>query len=248
MQRGGWSEDGASRWCHGGAGGGRELWEQWVGQAMEDTVTQTGGLGGGQRGSGGRLDAYVVGCSEGGLGEVYRCMTGVGQGQRFGERGALAAPCYVWSHFYYPLFNRSDLREKPSRITTTVTFWWFLMDHSCCYCSSRLHRSYVTCSLPLPLLLHRLHRHLLLIPSPLLLLIPPSPPPVACPLPPLLPLPPPSPPYVGSSTLAAAFVATFCWFLHPCCCLRRRLLLAMAPLPLLPLPTDSAHVRAVYRT
>ena len=32
-----------------------------------------------------------------------RCMTGVEQSQRHGRRGALVAPCYVWSHFYYPL-------------------------------------------------------------------------------------------------------------------------------------------------
>ena len=32
-----------------------------------------------------------------------RCMTEVEQGQRHGRRGALVAPCYVWSHFYYPL-------------------------------------------------------------------------------------------------------------------------------------------------
>ena len=32
-----------------------------------------------------------------------RCMTEVEQSQRHGRRGALVAPCYVWSHFYYPL-------------------------------------------------------------------------------------------------------------------------------------------------
>ena len=26
-----------------------------------------------------------------------------GSWKSFGRRGALAAPCYVWSHFYYPL-------------------------------------------------------------------------------------------------------------------------------------------------
>ena len=30
-------------------------------------------------------------------------MTEVEHGQRHGRRGALVAPCYVWSHFYYPL-------------------------------------------------------------------------------------------------------------------------------------------------
>ena len=30
-------------------------------------------------------------------------MTEVEQSQRHGRRGALVAPCYVWSHFYYPL-------------------------------------------------------------------------------------------------------------------------------------------------
>ena len=34
-----------------------------------------------------------------------RCMTGVEQCQRFGRRGALAAPCYVWSHFILLPFN-----------------------------------------------------------------------------------------------------------------------------------------------
>ena len=32
-----------------------------------------------------------------------RCMAEVENGQRHGRRGALVAPCYVWSHFYYPL-------------------------------------------------------------------------------------------------------------------------------------------------
>ena len=32
-----------------------------------------------------------------------RCMTKVENGQRHGRRGALAAPCYVWSHFYYSI-------------------------------------------------------------------------------------------------------------------------------------------------
>ena len=41
-------------------------------------------------------------------------MTEVEHGQRHGRRGALVAPCYDWSHFYYPLLivNKNDLHEK----------------------------------------------------------------------------------------------------------------------------------------
>ena len=50
-------------------------------------------------------------------------MTEVERGRRHGRRGALAAPCHIWSHFlvfYYPLLvviylillNKNDLHEK----------------------------------------------------------------------------------------------------------------------------------------
>ena len=50
-------------------------------------------------------------------------MTEVEEGRRHGRRGALAAPCHIWSHFlvfYYPLLvviylillNKNDLHEK----------------------------------------------------------------------------------------------------------------------------------------
>ena len=49
-------------------------------------------------------------------------MTEVEEGRRHGRRGALAAPCHIWSHFlvfYYPLLvviylillNKNDLHE-----------------------------------------------------------------------------------------------------------------------------------------
>ena len=69
--------------------------------------TQSGG--GRPRGSGGRRSKQQ--CE--GVGQrtwkETRYLTEVEQGQRHGRRGVLAAPCYVWSHFYYPLLTLVSL-------------------------------------------------------------------------------------------------------------------------------------------
>ena len=61
--------------------------------AMEGKGTSSGEMGVGQEDS----------ARQGQGGHETRCMTEVEQSQRHGRRGALVAPCYVWSHFYYPL-------------------------------------------------------------------------------------------------------------------------------------------------
>jgi hypothetical protein len=77
---------------HEGQESGRSGWGR-------QQKTKTGG--GKPRGSGGQWSKQQYE----GVGQrtrtETRCMTGVDQGRRFGRRRALAAPCYVWSHFYY---------------------------------------------------------------------------------------------------------------------------------------------------
>ena len=48
-------------------------------------------------------------------------MTEVEQSQRHGRRGALVAPCYVWSHFYYPLLIVNLLIYSIKMICTKKT-------------------------------------------------------------------------------------------------------------------------------
>ena len=75
---------------------GQEVWEERTGQTVENT--EWGGM---PRGSGGRWSKQCqgAGCK---TWKEARCTTGVDQGRRSGRRGALVAPCYVWSRFYYP--------------------------------------------------------------------------------------------------------------------------------------------------
>ena len=84
---------------------GNEVWEEWTGQAVEDTEWRRK-----IKGQWRAKEQAVV--RRGGVGKwsktrtrwtETRCTTEVEQGRRHGRRGALAAPCYVWSHFYYPL-------------------------------------------------------------------------------------------------------------------------------------------------
>ena len=85
---------------------GHEVWEEWTGQAVEDTEWR--------RQAQGAMEGKGTSSGETGVGvgmrsktrtrwTETRCTTEVEQGQRHGRRGALVAPCYVWSHFYYPL-------------------------------------------------------------------------------------------------------------------------------------------------
>ena len=85
---------------------GNEVWEEWTGQTVEDTEWRRQAKGQWRA----KEQAVVrwgwdksVGAGQGQGGHETRCMTEVEQSRRHGRRGALVAPCYVWSHFYYPL-------------------------------------------------------------------------------------------------------------------------------------------------
>ena len=101
---------------------GQEIWDEWTGQAVEDTDWRRKIKGQWRA----REHAVVRRKWRGARSKTQprwtetRCMSEVEQGQRHGRMGALVAPCYIKVTLLLPfivsqfinLFNKNDLHDK----------------------------------------------------------------------------------------------------------------------------------------